>query len=430
MAFLPCHLSRTWSWKAALSHGTGPWFRWTLVRACCSDRSVLERKPLVLRASLFQHLFEIGPTEKAYAGTPVEDLSQAGQGKLLQEWARKVLEEKNPETEILDPEVGVCCDGRKRGRHMASYDFRLGTQRVEIKSAKMVWNAAHRQWYTLFAGVKLGSFARHQAAFDDLYLALMCPTGVHLIKHDLSAGVSAHGKATEVRGHKIQVNGSRGTTCWEGALHEILWKLCERGGCALVFKELFSQEGLLSTLLAQPANRSEDQVVHSGLPMSNMSFQKRGKRIQEIGLRVDQTLNPHHAFHIIMEEGLDSLGRKRSTANASADWVRGTTRIEVKSSALCFNKAHNRWQCQFTAIKQELFDELWLAIYSPIGIHFYQSESIQALGLATCGAATAHAGFQKSFSGPCGEGDPLKALKAIEAKMISKGCELVAVVEW
>ena len=146
-------------------------------------------------------------------------------------------------------------------------------------------------------------------------------------------------------------------------------------------------------------------------------------------MRVDQTLNPYHAFSL-MDEGLDGSGQKRSTANASADWVRGTTRVELKSAALCFHKAHGRWQCQFRAIKPELFDELWLAIYSPIGIHFFSSESIHALGLATCGVATAHAGLQKCFSGPRGEGNPLKALKAIEAKIKSKGCRLVAVVEW
>ena len=39
-------------------------------------------------------------------------------------------------------------------------------------------------------------------------------------------------------------------------------------------------------------------------------------------------------------------------------------------------------------------------------------------------------GYSLVFYGPQGELDPLKAFKVIEAKMISRGCELVAVVEW
>ena len=68
---------------------------------------VVERKPLVLKASKFQHLFEEEPTEKAYAGTAVTGLWQTRQGVVLQKWARKVLNEKNPEIQILDPEPGM-----------------------------------------------------------------------------------------------------------------------------------------------------------------------------------------------------------------------------------------------------------------------------------------------------------------------------------
>ena len=73
-------------------------------------------------------------------------LGQAPQGKILQEWARKVLEEKCPETEILDPETGLCSNGSLRGRHQAEYDFLMGGWRVEIKSTRLVWDSIHRRW--------------------------------------------------------------------------------------------------------------------------------------------------------------------------------------------------------------------------------------------------------------------------------------------
>ena len=161
----------------------------------------------------------------------MNDLSQPEQGKMIQEWARQVLEEQNPGMDVSDP-GGMCCNGRRRGPHRSSYDFRLGHQRIEVKSARMAWDATHRRWSALFADVKLGSLANHDhdAAFDDLYLALMFPKGLHLIKHDLVTGVSRTGQSTEICGHRVQASGSVGTHCREEAFHEILRKLCECAG--------------------------------------------------------------------------------------------------------------------------------------------------------------------------------------------------------
>ena len=89
-----------------------------------------------MQSSEFKHLFEEGPTELAYAGTPVGGLTQHAQGSMCQAWARKVLQEQNPDAEILDPEPGTCSDGRRRrGSHQAEYDFVLDGRKVEVKSA-------------------------------------------------------------------------------------------------------------------------------------------------------------------------------------------------------------------------------------------------------------------------------------------------------
>ena len=74
-AFLPCHLSRHLNHcRAILNHGKISWSRWTFVRAGSTQLPLVERKPLMLKASEFQHLFEEGPTERIYAGTPVSGL--------------------------------------------------------------------------------------------------------------------------------------------------------------------------------------------------------------------------------------------------------------------------------------------------------------------------------------------------------------------
>ena len=169
-------------------------------------------------SSEFEHLFQEGPTELVYSGTPAGIIKKNAQGRLGRAWARKVLREKNPKIEILDPKPGTCSDGRmRRGAYQAEYDFVLDGRKVEVKSARMTWFSTSQRgaWHLRFKAVKLpyGELAR--AAFDDLYLVIMSPNGMHLIQHDLVTGVGAQGKSTEVGGHVIRVYGSTGTNCWE-----------------------------------------------------------------------------------------------------------------------------------------------------------------------------------------------------------------------
>ena len=99
---------------------------------------------------------------------------------------------------------------------------------------------------------------------------------------------------------------------------------------------------------------------------------------------------------------------------------------------LTFDRSNIRWQCRFCCIKTVLFDELWLAIYTSVGIHYYRSKyrNSCSLGFAKAGVATKIDGHQLQFYGSRGELDPLEAFKTIEAKIVFRGCELVAIVEW
>ena len=258
-----------------------------------------------------------------------------------------------------------------------------------------------------------------EAAFDDLYLVILSPWGLHLIQHDVVTGVCTTGKSTEVGGHMIRVYGSVGTHGWEGAFDNILQKLCVRGSCKVVDQKPFTAL-VLKKILGQSISRGKEVVAE--IPMSNMSMNKRGKRIQEVGLAIDCRLHPRSPFSFA--EG------NRGKANAPADWVRGVDRVELKSCGLTFNRTNHLWRCEFQHIKPDLFDELWLAIYTSVGIHYYRSKSCESLGLCNAGAATNIRGHSLVFYGPQGEPDPLEAFKAIEAKMISRGCEPIAIVEW
>ena len=415
-----CHLGHS---RAVLSPAKVLRSRWTLPRAGSTQQSVGVRKPLVLKASEFQHLFEEGPTEKIYAGTTVGDLSQAQQGRFLQEWAKKVLQEKNPGVAIGDPKPGKRCNGSQRAGHQAEYDFIMDGRRVEIKSARLVWVSTERRWMARFQAIKISDASdaeRPEPAFDDLFLVIMSPRGLLLIRHDHTTGVTTCGKATPVTGHRIQIYGRRGSHHWEEALERILRNLCELGSCSVIDEKAFSHPGVKDILLSGEA--PAQKRLFADFPMGRMSNEKRGKRIQDIGLAIDRRLNPRSLF--------SAMNGNRGKANAPADWVRDAVPVELKSCRLTFDRTHNRWRCQFVGIKPDLFDELWLAVYSPTGIHYYRLECSNSLGFCKAGAVTTICGHQMYFFGPRGELDPLEAFEIIQAKMRSRGCELVAIVEW
>ena len=102
-----------------------------------------------------------------------------------------------------------------------------------------------------FFRVKLAYKERTTPAFGDLYLVLLSPKGMHLIKHDLVTGVSTRGKFTATSGHRIAVCGSAGTDCWEDALVDMLEKLRKKGGCTVVHTQPFGKLDLKGILSAQ-----------------------------------------------------------------------------------------------------------------------------------------------------------------------------------
>ena len=63
--------------------------------------------------------------------------------------------------------------------------------------------------------------------------------------------------------------------------------------------------------------------------------------------------------------------------------MRNEERVELRSCMLTFDRPHKGWRCEFSRIKPALFDELWLAIYTFVGIYFYRSKCCKtALALA------------------------------------------------
>ena len=203
-------------------------FVWTWLGSCFCN--------LVLPASQFQDIIDdVGVTSMIYKGSPGHSLSLVSgdrRGKILKDLCRKELAKMHPNSRIQDAVRGACCNGQQRGAHQAEYDFSIGKKRIECKSSFMKWSARSQEWQVLFYMVKLPwAGIRERASFDDLYLILVTPDHVDIIKHDLEMFLFKHATSSSYRVH---IAGSRKQECWKIA-EQILEKLLGRESrCSLV----------------------------------------------------------------------------------------------------------------------------------------------------------------------------------------------------
>jgi len=118
------------------------------------------------------------------------------------------------------------------------------------------------------------------------------------------------------------------------------------------------------------------------------------------------------------------------------DWRRNGIRIECKSAQLMWVSANSSWRFCFTGIKlaldgareQHLFDELLLALYTPIGVHFIRHNL--ELGVANQGISTSTRGHNIQVYAPVNEHDVHRALHVILRKFEKAGCQQLAVARW
>ena len=262
-----------------------------------------------------------------------------------------------------------------------------------------------------------------KAGFDVLYLVLFSPKWLYLVEHDMRTAIASTGLITQVRGHNIQIKGAKGAT-WQDSVDMILEKLCTGGDCSLVARAIISDD-LISNLCEQHVDYASK--FFRGKPFSSMSPQLRGKRIDNLVLRIDQMLHPAGRFSLPCDE-LTVSGTKRGQNTASVDWIRDGKRIEVKHGKLSFCCASQLWLCTFYGIKQDHFDELLLAVYSPSGLDVFKHDG--AFGLTTTGRRTEVKGKYLKIAAPVGELDPLIALQCISAKLEGNDCQQIASVVW
>ena len=327
---------------------------------------------LVLSASQFLHILEKPDlTRQAYignAGHELSLLSRPRRGKILEQFSKKELARLNPCGKIEEPSEGTRCNGTRRSLYHSEYDFTMDGRKIECKSAQMSWDNANKNWRALFQRVKLPwPGVRDRAPFDDLYLTLFSPDKLHIIKHDRRTGVSTAGKQTgSSSGHQVVVRGAAGQECWQSARSQILGKLLAAGHCELVARIDLSATEVRAFLAEQMEGMAARQDhEYKGVPLNHTGPELRGFRIEKIAFEVDRILHPHVSFEF-------------SRSSSEVDWVRGDVKVENKHGQMLFDRDRECWYCNFLWIKcaaanvraHNLFDELWLAIYSPFGPHF------------------------------------------------------------
>eukprot|EP00439_Symbiodinium_sp_Y106_P067457 s1388_g11.t1 len=333
------------------------------------SRNIVSRRQVhhvVFPEEVFEHiLHDVGRATDLYAGHPLSGMSPYKRGMFLKGLCKSVLINACPNMRVEEPVLGTSVNGRRRSEQQALWDWTLGGRKVQCKTARLSWVARAQTWLVCFGGVKFAEAgARKSAPFDDLYLVLDTPDGAHILKHDLHTAIARSGKSTAARGHSIVVTGKTGTFNWRPAFESILQKLCvEKGQCETI-EHIFLTDRRLQAGLGQA---EEDKDMYSRVPLSQTTPSLRARRIETMGFEIDQKLHPAST---VIKQGHTS----------PVDWIRDCVGVELKHGRLVRTKS-GTWRCAFSNIKCAMtglrethaFDELWLALYSPIGIDFFQS---------------------------------------------------------
>ncbi|CAE6950875.1 unnamed protein product [Symbiodinium sp. CCMP2592] len=386
---------------------------------------------LVVPAREFREILEdVGETSRAYAGNPLAQLSPNRRGHVLQNAVRQVLSQKHSDMQVKGPTPGISIRGARLRPDQAKYDFSIGGRRVECKSAQLCWCQSEVRWTARFSGIKL-----EQNYFDDLYLALFTPSNVLVLQHDLHTCMSRAGRRTSEFGWRVNVGGGKHQTNWRDAMVALAKQLfkadsnCRRVAVLQVHGPEISA-ALSHALRSRSKELADKFYKESPLQLANPS--SRGLQIEAVAFELDKRMHPEAFFLRSAAEKAGAGGSLRGLHAASADWLRNGTRIEVKHGALLFKEQRCVWTCSFTGIRSTSvlqgdvrnFDELWLVVLSPRGLHFFRDDG----GLGIAKASHLGRGGCIQVCGPYNEPDPHAALEPILHKLICRGCTLLATV--
>ena len=395
------------------------------------------RAVLTLNAATFSHILEAAPsrTESAYADDPLARLTGVQKGRVLQIVSRHAMAAMFPSSVLSEAPAGRRCNGSRRSTHQSVHDFMCDGHNVECKASSMAWNRSSRRWTARWQHVKF-----HQVAgtIPYLLLALHSPGTVDVLLHDHSFSISRQGVRTSTDGHSINAVASKRLLCPKQACQNMLRKMVEAPGSCLKLSSWETSGSLVSGLICEEFARECAKVAshfYRGVPLADKSECSRGLCLQKVALEVDRIMHPHCSFTSDFGE-TGVLGRKplQGRGRGHADWLRDLVRVEFKSSTLLWDPSLCRWSVRFQSIKLSsafgpaAFDELWLGLHSPFGVHILKH--VGSFGVSSAGTRTHTDGHSVQAYGPVKQEDPKVALEAILAKFHAASCDLLAVITW
>jgi len=123
----------------------------------------------------------------------------------------------HPNCIFAEPGPEEAIDGKRRGKHRASYDYIRDGKRIEVKHSQLSFVENKRYWHCTFVGVK-------RSCFDELLLVIYSPRGLDIFKHDGSYALSNRGASEE-----IWLRAGTRALDWLGALQIMEAKLKSNG---------------------------------------------------------------------------------------------------------------------------------------------------------------------------------------------------------
>lgn len=299
-------------------------------------------------------------THDTYENVPLGNLSEKARGDIIENVVRNALEKIDCK-KSEDPDAGTTITGKKRGRNSAPFDFLIDNRRKEVKSAQLRWDRCAKCWRAGFQHVK-------KEEYDDLYLALYTPSGIYIFKHDHKFGLSTHGKQQESSGGAVYVGAPVNAKSIEAATNIILEKMS-----SMFVKHISLDEISITTTVTHD--------IYKNVPLGNLSGKARGVVIEGMVRNVVERMTCQKSED--PDPGTNISGKKRGKNSAPFDFRIANRKKEVKSAQFRWDKSRKCWRADWQHIKSEEYDDLYLAMYTPHGIHIFEHDN--KFGICTHG---------------------------------------------
>lgn len=346
-------------------------------------------------------------TANPYSGCTLSLIAPQLRGNILEDVGRTVYARHHPNSHIADPVPGYRCNGTRRSRKQAEFDWMCDKTRVQCKSAQLSPNRINA-WRCRFANIK-------QDLCDELFLVLYTPKQLYFICHDGRTGLSSNGLSTASRGYCLAYAPPTSITCPQLAKSWILQRM-QQQSCRIIASLRTSSQLVVDKVHVVSCSQKHrlERSAYQHHPLGGMTPTRRGLIIQDIVQQIDQW---HHNI-LTSTEPLPSR----------FDWLRGHLRVECKHTRMAWHTHKNCWNCGFLGVKTDHFDVLYLALDSPAGIHvlkFHGSKYLNGTGVCE-----EFIGRTIRIYGPRNETGWSVALDDIMNKLIQSGSEHIATVKW